>query len=119
MKPKRIQRRRVKGWEMPPNTVSVTRPGKFGNPFKVGGYFAIGVMNMMWCEAAPEFADARFTLIKTPEQAVQMYRQLRKRYPLPDSWKEEIRGRDLACFCSVIAKWCHADVLLEIANELP
>ena len=32
-KPVRIQRQRAKGWKMPPNTVSVTRPGKFGNPF--------------------------------------------------------------------------------------
>src|SRR5690242_7428440 len=31
--PKRIQRKREKGWKMPTNTVSVTRPGKFGNPF--------------------------------------------------------------------------------------
>jgi hypothetical protein len=32
---KRIQRKRHKGWRMPPNTVSVTRPGKWGNPFRV------------------------------------------------------------------------------------
>ena len=34
--PKRIQRRRTKGWRMPPNTVYVGRPSKWGNPFKVG-----------------------------------------------------------------------------------
>lgn len=34
--PVRIQRKRTKGWKMPENTVSVTRPGKWGNPFKVG-----------------------------------------------------------------------------------
>ena len=33
--PTRIQRKRTKGWRMPPNTVSVTRPGWLGNPFKV------------------------------------------------------------------------------------
>ena len=31
--PKRIQRKRTKGWRLPPNTVCVTRPGKWGNPF--------------------------------------------------------------------------------------
>jgi hypothetical protein len=31
--PRRIQRKRTKGWKMPPNTVNVTRPGKYGNPF--------------------------------------------------------------------------------------
>jgi Domain of unknown function (DUF4326) len=28
----------------------------------------------------------------------------------------ELRGKDLACWCAADAKWCHADVLLEIAN---
>jgi hypothetical protein len=31
--PVRVQLRRTKGWRMPPNTVKVTRPGLFGNPF--------------------------------------------------------------------------------------
>lgn len=115
-RPKRIQRKRTKGWKMPPNTVDVTRPGKFGNPFRVGGYFAIGVMGMLWCEAAPQYADSRFTLVNTAEQAVEMYREFRKRYPLPPEWIAELRGKDLACFCKQDARWCHADVLLEIAN---
>lgn len=37
--PKRIQRRRTKGWRMPTNTVCVTRPGKFGNPFETAEAF--------------------------------------------------------------------------------
>jgi hypothetical protein len=36
MTPKRIQLSRKKGWKMPPNTLSVARPGPWGNPFKVG-----------------------------------------------------------------------------------
>lgn len=36
--PKRIQRKRVKGWRMPENTISVTRPGIWGNPYKEGVY---------------------------------------------------------------------------------
>jgi len=31
--PKRVQRKRTKGWKMPRNTVSVGRPSKWGNPF--------------------------------------------------------------------------------------
>lgn len=31
--PERIVRQRTKGWRMPENTVSVTRPSKWGNPF--------------------------------------------------------------------------------------
>lgn len=32
--PRRIQRKRSKGWRMPENTVYVGRPGRFGNPFR-------------------------------------------------------------------------------------
>lgn len=38
MMPKRIQRKRTKGWRMPEGAVSVTRPGNWGNPFKVNEY---------------------------------------------------------------------------------
>src|SRR5712664_3238190 len=34
-KPIRIQRKRSRGWTMPPNTVYVGRPTIWGNPFRV------------------------------------------------------------------------------------
>jgi len=36
MTPKRIHRQRTKGWRLPENTVCVSRPSIFGNPFIVG-----------------------------------------------------------------------------------
>ena len=30
--------------------------------------------------------------------------------------REELRGKNLACFCP-LSEPCHADVLLEVANE--
>jgi hypothetical protein len=36
--PERIQRKRIKGWKMPANTVYVGRPTPFGNPFHAGLY---------------------------------------------------------------------------------
>lgn len=33
MTPRRVQRKRTKGWRMPPNTVYVGRPTKWGNPY--------------------------------------------------------------------------------------
>jgi hypothetical protein len=33
---KRIQLLRTNGWRMPEGAVSVTRPGRWGNPFRVG-----------------------------------------------------------------------------------
>lgn len=32
--PERIQLKRVKGWRLPPNAVSVARPTRYGNPFR-------------------------------------------------------------------------------------
>jgi Domain of unknown function (DUF4326) len=34
--PQRIQRRRRKGWRLPDHAASVTRPGRWGNPFRIG-----------------------------------------------------------------------------------
>lgn len=95
MKPKRIQRKRTKGWRMPENSISVTRPGKWGNPFKVG-------------------RDG------SSEECVSKYTLLIKRniwsHPNIRSIKEELRGKNLCCFCPIDAP-CHGDVLLKLANE--
>lgn len=82
---------------MPPNTVSVTRPGRWGNPFKPGE------------PLSPQ----------TIEEAVAAYRAELTRgnlsYTIEDV-KRELRGKNLACFCPEESP-CHGDVLLEIANE--
>ena len=36
MNPIRIQRLHTKGWKMPPNTVYVGRPSRYGNPWVIG-----------------------------------------------------------------------------------
>ena len=92
--PQRIQRRRTKGWRMPENTVSVCRPGKWGNPFKAN-----------WPEGGKDRA-----------WAVESFRgyyhdDLEYRAAIV----RELRGKNLACFCSLDGP-CHADVLLEWAN---
>ena len=50
--PVRIQRKRTKGFRMPPNTISVCRPGRWGNPWRVGmwkGYSATDQVTMsLW-----------------------------------------------------------------------
>lgn len=114
--PIRIQRTRTKGWKMPPNTVNVCRPGKWGNPFRVGGYFMVGdpgksLFQMTWCESY--LPDPKFTLIKNAEMAVEFYKRL-----LATGYRKdlsELRGKNLACWCK-IGEPCHADILLEIAN---
>lgn len=93
--PQRIQRKRTKGWKMPPNTAYVGRPTKWGNPFHVG-------------------RDG------TPAQCVNKYRE---RLSMIKSGEigtvgliRDLRGKDLACWCS-LDQPCHADVLLKIANS--
>lgn len=123
--PIRIQLSRKKGWRMPPNTVKVTRgPGmKWGNPFRLGGWFMIGdpdnrrdFMRMIWCQAANKaIADrtpGKFTLINTSTEAVEFFRRLMEISPM-DVYA--LRGKNLACWCP-LGSPCHADVLLEFAN---
>jgi hypothetical protein len=118
MNPVRIQLSRKKGWRMPPNTVKVTRPGKFGNPFRVGGYFMVGDPNpnarlrMSWCEAL--IPDTKFTLIADAAMAVEFFKRLAATgYYRNDIHK--LRGMNLAYWCK-LGEPCHADVLLELAN---
>lgn len=103
--PVRIQRRRVKGWRMPPNTVSVTRPGRYGNPYTV----------KQAREAGYKGSDTEIA-----QMCVDMFRQEMPEFAKA-AYRQELRGKNLACFCKLhdekgnrIA--CHADVLLEIAN---
>lgn len=94
--PDRIQLRRTKGWRMPPNTVSVARPTKWGNPFWVTSRHPIEL------EASVEYYR---NWLNEPIQA-----DLRNAL-------SELRGKNLACWCPLDGKPCHADVLLELANR--
>ena len=102
-KPVRIQRKRVKGWRMPPNTKSVTRPGKWGNPWVIGD--------------TARLLNDEVIVVETNEDAVRLFRHDLESMP-PDQLEEllaPLRGFNLACFCGE-GKACHADVLLELAN---
>jgi hypothetical protein len=118
--PQRIQRKRTKGWRMPENTVCVTRPGKYGNPFAIGGFYKIGTGGsgtFMWLRCLlPEHNDGSFIKIETREQAIDFYKRFREVYPLTQKEIAELKGKNLACFCKE-GELCHADVLLELANQ--
>lgn len=121
VKPVRVQRKREKGWRMPENTVSVTRPGKFGNPVRVGDYFLLGdpgglggPFRMSWCITSAEYADSRYTHIDSPEKAVEAFRAIAKSR-FSENELAHLRGKNLACFCP-LDRPCHASVLLELAN---
>lgn len=107
-KPKRIQRKRTKGWKMPPNTVCVTRPGKYGNPFIVSEKLKPG-----------QSINRVYVAVPTVEDSIECFREYAAEKLAADPhWLDELRGRDLACFCGP-DKPCHADVLLNLANNTP
>lgn len=116
----RIQRRRVKGWRMPPDTVSVTRPGRWGNPFLIGGSCCFGGSMMLdvadhysWIRTHPERMYAH---VPDAATAVAWFRELLIGYPyMVERAQRDLRGKNLACWCR-LDQPCHADVLLEVAN---
>jgi Domain of unknown function (DUF4326) len=92
--PQRVQLRRTKGWRKPEGAIVVARPSKWGNPFTVGEYGR--------------------------GEAIRLYRQAvlhaHPGVPTVEEIQQELAGHDLACWCP-LDRLCHADVLLELANE--
>jgi hypothetical protein len=119
----RIQRRRVAGWRMPPNTIAVSRPGRWGNSHRVAPAF--------------ESAGVRFPEI-TAKTAVKLHRQQMVRaletWPsVREAIDADLGGRNLACWCHLCPAHvdgkpfdvecpdcapCHADTLGRLANGL-
>lgn len=98
--PKRVQRTRTKGGGMPAGSVYVGRPGRFGNPYTVGG-------------VNPDTGQT-----VTLEKCLEYFRfYLTRRYKGSDlhEFLAPLRGKDLACWCP-LDQPCHADILLELAN---
>ena len=113
MTPKRIQRRRTRGWRMSYGAKAVGRPGPFGNPFMVSEdcsaercvlFFRECLERAMRGEPFP--ASPRGGALS--QAVMQHFQTMARRLP-------ELRGHDLACWCSLFSV-CHADVLLELAN---
>lgn len=151
-RPRRIQRKRTKGWRMPDGAIYVGRPTKWGNPFRVESDWllwtgvALGFkgdklsrhraavhLYRAWLTQAPvetlerasdapfggaiEFGDGR--IVESHEYVAGMGAFMSEHLPMPAlparPSLDELRGRDLACWCPLDAP-CHADVLVEIAN---
>lgn len=108
--PKRIQRRRTKGWRAPEGVVNVTRGSDWGNPYRVGDLVRISVPSVY-----EKGADYGYETTITPEIAVLLFR-IWVQDRLEEQIREELAGRDLMCYCA-LDQPCHADVLLEIANR--
>lgn len=128
--PRRIQRRRTKGWRMPPGAIYVGRPTRWGNPFLLHDWRAAFRAVLMGfrgdrrgrTEAAIALYRAWLTAPPTTladDQSDFWQREVltipvAQRRPSPDEIAA-LRGHDLVCWCPRDQP-CHADVLLEIAN---
>ena len=105
MKPHRIQLKRTKGWRLPPNTVVVSRPSRWGNPYAVVNGDHQSAVNAYRKELEWYLSG------KSLRNAVELRAKI-----------EKLRGYNLACWCKLTDKDgnrvpCHADVLLELANK--
>lgn len=105
--PIRIQRKRERGWRLPPNTICVTRPGPFSNPYKIGDRFPEHLSIYKWYGTGEITRDncllafasyAEDRLLKEPE------------------WLDPLLESDIACWCKVDEP-CHGDIILELLDR--
>jgi len=100
--PRRHQRSRKKGSRLPDGVVCVTRPGRWGNPFKTAGEFRSLLEAIIGISGQSEFHAVnlhQFAHVNSIAMSL-----------------HELRGKDLACWCSLDHE-CHADVLMDLANK--
>lgn len=130
--PQRIQRKRLKGWKMPPNTVYIGRPSIWGNHFDIKGTTPIGRRSIKDCWRVYDNDGWAVNLnrgqfLQTKEQAAKFacdlfsdqLRKLQSENPAEFDAKylAPLRSADhIACWCNVDQP-CHADVWLELLND--
>jgi len=105
MMPKRIQLSRKKGWRLPPNTVTVARPTRWGNPFVIGEHGTRAQCVALY----GKLIAGRHVSVGNPDE-------LEATAAYVTGHVAELRGKDLACWCP-LDEPCHADMLLRLANK--
>jgi len=106
--PVRVQLSRKKGWKKPANTVVVSRPSKFGNPFWKGTGCRMSAAWSYECAVRAEILGIKLQL-----PAIDPYfRRIAESLP-------EIAGKNLACWCpkNMPDSYCHAGKLIDLANN--
>ena len=82
----------IKSKIIPKNAIYIGRPSKWGNPFSIGK------------------DGNRDEVIKKYENWIQLQPILLQEI------KNELRGKDLICFCHPLK--CHGDVIIKLANSM-
>lgn len=113
-RPRRLHRTRRKFNRTPAGAVYVGRPTIWGNPFagraKVGHKRSV-ILFGAWLRGdcsprvlrAAGFSRAEISTLERRRAAVL------QRLP-------RLAGKDLQCWCPTTSEWCHADVLIDLAN---
>lgn len=104
---------------MPPNTVKVARPGPFGNPFKAAAAIEAGFISSLKDPQLNRFLVDCFSDWLTDGRHGRDWWQGSESDAAKSAIRiglTKLRGKNLACFCP-LDKPCHADVLLELANN--
>ncbi len=120
--PERIQLRRARGWSKPEDAVVVSRPSKWGNPYRIR---RCDNDSDAWAIVEPDGTPAGVEIDYAADKdearagAVDAFRYERGNttYPSDDEIRAELHGKNLCCWCALDAP-CHGDVLLEIANSV-
>ena len=113
--PVRVQLSRKKGWRMPENTVKVSRPGLWGNPFICDDAAVAVEAYRRHCQGGTQV----FSMGPGKLQFAKGIHPNTLHWNWPQWMRENIgalRGKNLACWCR-LGEPCHADVLLELANR--
>lgn len=121
--PERIQMSRQRPWRAEhPDAVIIDRTTKYGNPFTLKRERCEEGPND-WCwvvRRAPRGRTVQHfdTEDEAREYAVHLFREVLVSGQLSITvadLQRDLRGRDVACWCSAQAK-CHGDTILELAN---
>ena len=84
--PRRIQKKRKKGWRTPANTRYVGRPTRWGNPFSLKEYDL--------------------------DTSLRLYEEwVGEKLAADPTFLDELKGMDLACYCKPTDR-CHADIII-------
>lgn len=117
--------------------LKVTRPGRYGNPYRVEGVHRGHRQALDWAGRCTSplwvsWANSHMERGQSPEleaelseiattAAVALFRAELRQFERSDvegfrRWLAPLRGKNLACACATGSP-CHADVLLELANR--